>query len=650
MDRLQLEASNKPGVEHDLVPAIYSVARLFRLAAQELLSDALPLYRYINVGCGGWNQKLWEQLCGAFGARSEVAPMRSGVHAIARVRPPLWEECHNSPELFTYGALCWAQWRGASLDRQVSLERLREYLFARCNNSQSGQAAVIAALRRPVWPSALLREAVRCDSILCSPSLRLPLDSRVYDEQAELAEVVLKWRSDRQPRLLLYQSPPSGGKTSSVALAATLLTAERAESEVYLIYACRSPCVQAHLCLHLRAGGVQYARARNLDDNSALHIEGPGGAAEVTRPTLAAFLDSWPEHLGLRPLVLVCDVDAAVAVCECRANDALFLDEACLATGSEEERQALLAKAPQFLVLMSSTLPDRPWIESCVRSHRRIWPALQCLYVTSRRLLQSVTARLPDGSVIMPHHFRVPVQVLRQQQHLARFYSAAALEAILKENSLDADAVLEAKDVLSHKAIRRKCLELIAEGAAAARAKNDVESFEPWSFRAWELALDVKGLSLIYTDDVFECLSTGRAVWSKLPGGCAPVPCGATPLLEEAALYGVLAFLGQPRGALYAYERWACSQALRGAARCAVLGRETIYGVHWPVLRIVMRDVPESYEAATHLCGRTARKNSSQEASVFFRSEADAEKAMAPPASYSAGDALQILPAGSSRG
>jgi superfamily II DNA/RNA helicase len=67
-----------------------------------------------------------------------------------------------------------------------------------------------------------------------------------------------------------------------------------------------------------------------------------------------------------------------------------------------------------------------------------------------------------------------------------------------------------------------------------------------------------------------------------------------------------------------------------------------VYGVHWPVARIVLLDVPASYEAAVHLCGRTARS----EASVFFMSAADAARVMSPPSEYAAGDAREVLPGG----
>ena len=264
--------------------------------------------------------------------------------------------------------------------------------------------------------------------------------------------------------------------------------------------------------------------------------------------------------------------------------------------------------------------------------------------MTSRRVTRGVTARLPCGSVIMPHHFQVPIRVLRQQQHLARFYSAAALEAILKERSLDADVALEAGDVLSHKAIRRRCLELVAEGSTSLGSLEEAPEAAPeaWPLGAWETALDGAGLSLLYAEDVLECLSAGRPAWSRLPCDFGAPPCAAPALLQEAARHGVLAFVGRSRvdDALYAYEHWACSRALLGAARCALIGSATLYGVHWPVAKIVLLEVPASYEAAIHLCGRTARR----EATVFFRSREDAAKVMSPPAEYNAGDAAEVLP------
>jgi hypothetical protein len=653
MEREKREASAL-GVARAVVPTISSVAHLFRLAALELLAEPSPsTYSYISAGREIWDQKLWEQLCGlrslaASGA--DVRAARARLLAIARRRPPLWEECCGSAELFTYGALCWAQWRGPCLDTHVSLERLREYLFAHHDQSHFGQAALQTALQR-LPPRALLREAARNDAVLCFPSARLPVDRRVYREQMELAEVVRRWWHDREPRLLLYQAPPSGGKTSSVALVATLLSAERAVCSAYVIYACRGLSVHTHLCLHLKAGGISYARASALFDGPQLRFETASGAALVAAPELKEFLNFWPKRLGARPLVLVCDLDAAKAVCELRVDDALFFDESCLSAGPEEQRQALLASAPRFLALMSSTLPDQAWLSSCVRQQKQRWPTVQCLYMTSRRLLQSITAYLPDGSVVMPHHFAVPAPVLRQQQHLARFYSAAALEALLQEESLDADVTLEREDVLSHRSIRRVCMDLVASGKAQRRRGNEprADDREHWIGRAWDLALEAKGLSLMYARDVMECLRQGRAAWPAPRGAYQRIPedIAACSLLKEAAERGVMAFAsedGRAGEALRAYNRWAYSRALAGEARCVVIGSDAVYGIHLPVLRIVMHDVPVPYEAAIHLCGRTARRTATQEASVFFGSEADAAQAMVPPVGYGAGD-VQPVPA-----
>jgi len=664
------------------------VAHIFRLSIDELLREPNE-YKYMDVGRQAWNQPLWEELCGCTPAPADgaerlalrlrasqrdvrkskvLARARSAADALAAremaVRNaakfvPSLERCGDSLELFTFAVLCWSRWTRSRLDALVSASRLREYIFRTQLNGAEAMAALDSLRDMPTSLPLLLAEVAAHEDLLTFPSVRLPSDRQLYDEQKEIATLFRDWWFRREPKLLLYQAPPSGGKTSTVALLGALyhtlyaLASEKLP-RVLVTYACHAACVRDHLCDHLR--GCRVPHAIVTEGASARMVSASGTVAQdvCTLEQLLEAHEAAPATGPAKelPVVFVTDLKCARMVCRRRPQDVLVLDEASLRAGCAEEREQLLGDAPSCTVLMSSCLPDKVWLAACTERLAEARPGLVAQAVMSRRLRQSYTALLPDGSVAMPHHFGVPASVLRRQQHLSRFYSAAALAAIIAEEQLEPDEVLELDDLLSHKSIRRKCLDLVEEGLAKRRRATDGPEDGNWrAGGAWEAGLGrdarelPKGVCIIFARDAEECLEQGASVWKRC-AQCWSVECPSqTPArLRAAAQKGVAVLDDRPGEDASEYRRWAYAWAQNGGCRCLVVVEAMVHGLHLPVTRVVLRDLPSNYEVAAHLCGRTARINACQEAQVMFGSEAAAAAVLVPPEGHSAGDARPEVP------
>jgi hypothetical protein len=558
-----------------------------------------------------------------------------------------FEDCGAIIEVYTFAALCWAARRELDLDALASLWRLHEYLCRSCNGADFAIAALQMALERHALPRSLLRQAVEREELLCYPSARTPADRQVYDEQKELGEEVLAWFRDRAPRVIVYQSPPSGGKTASVALIACLLHRLRAvrpdRGKSLIVYACFSARVRDHLSMHLRACHVPFAHVRNHGRDVRLDLHAERGQRQVA--PLALALPDWKELADHEvPLALLCDLPSATEACKLSPSAMLAYDETCESAGSPEERAALLDAAPQAVVLLSSFLPPEARLRAALASYGARWPRARVLTIVSRRMRQSYTGRLPHGFIVVPHFFGVDHLTIAHEQHLSRFYSARALDALLSLQGLDPDDYLQVQDLASHRLIRNACMRLLRSGhlqlglPRAATYGLGSPSEEEWGALVWREALAPlsSGVTLIFAENAEACLAEGAPVW----GECVVQDAEAVPRFPQgavdtglmlAAKAGVVMLTGNDAEDVWgAYDHWAYAQAQKSdALRCIVASAGVIHGIHLPIARVVLRDTPDSYEAITHLCGRTARQNACQEAEIIFRDLEAARAAMA---------------------
>jgi hypothetical protein len=252
---------------------------------------------------------------------------------------------------------------------------------------------------------------------------------------------------------------------------------------------------------------------------------------------------------------------------------------------------------------------------------------------------------------VAPHHVGATPAHLIEHPHLLRFYSAPALASLLREEGLDPEVILEPVDVLSHQNIRWKCLQLAQDGELRAQRPPPLEADWPrawatWQPReAWACALGAPGgalppasdLSVIFAQDPAACVQRGAGCWSQATEcPLRDVPGDTPEWLLEAARKGI-AVLEDSNPALRAFEQWTYKWAQHAQPRCVVIGPRVIYGIHLPISRVVFYDMPSSFEAVAHLCGRTARVNACQDAQVVFASAKEARLAMVPPVEHVVG-------------
>lgn len=661
--------------------AIQSTSLLFVGAVAEILSTDQLCYDFMDVGRGAWDQDMWSALCGTVPQRCVPHTEKSETFLRMRVRDKdrrrarharkalifrdvgaaraelgsafersggamiSFEDCGGIIEVYTFAALCWAAGRALDLDAVVSLWRLREYLCRSCNGADFAIAALQVALERYALPRSLLRQAVEQEELLSYPSVRTPADRHIYDEQKELGEEVLAWFCDHAPRVIVYQSPPSGGKTASVALVACLLHRLRTlrpdrGGEILVVYACFSARVRDHLSLHLRTCHVPFAHVRNhaQDVRLELHSE----RTQMRLPPLAGMIPRW-ETLTRNevPVALLCDLSSATEACKLSPNSMLAFDESCESAGTPGERAALLDAAPQAVLLLSSFLPPEPRIRASLAAYGARWPCAQVSTIISRRMRQSYTGRLPDGFIVVPHFFGIDVRTIAHEQHLSRFYSARALDALMSLEGLEPDEHLQVRDLASHRLIRNACMRLLRSGCLTRGLPASATSASPpevkWTAHVWREAMAPlgDGMALIFAENAESCLVAGFPIWGELVADAQEVvptfPEGRVDtLIALAAKAGVVILTGRDaEDAASAYDRWAYAQAQKGLVRCVVASVDAIHGIHLPISRVVLHDTPRSYEAITHLCGRTARQNACQEAEIIFRDLPAARASMA---------------------
>lgn len=667
---------------------VHAVALIFKRAALQIHNSQLGRLDHVGGVGSGWHECLWLSLCGLWETPYglELAPktkkktrktladykaaktqrpdyveatmsQRWKIVAIATERPPTWEECDQSAELFVYGVLLWSHTARSDLERLVLLSRTREFLFRDYIRSESGQDSLESAALRCTCVGRLLAEAARHESSFYSSFGVVPVSRGVYEEQDELAHLILRWWGDPKPTLLLYEAPPSSGKTTSVAFVATLLyttlvatdnTAAATAAGKYILYACHSSYVREHLRLHLEAIGVPFAHiyAKYTSDSPSIDVcvaLGKQSVRTLAPEKLTILLEQWtvlPSYQ--RPLVLLCDLRSATLVSTQRPEDLLFLDEVCETAFSHSLRCQIIEDAPQFLIILSSFVPPPHQVQEYIGIHERKWSDFTLNHIRSRRPQPSVTAFLSDGSVAMPHHFGVSHLTIGHYQHLIRFYSAAALKCILEEENLDALVTLNCGDLSSSKRVRRKCLQLIEDGVARTRRHIDASSDDEdiWHSFVWDAVcapgvLAFEGVSLVYTETILECLMQGKQAWENAANIAEPPAFHGLPEIVTLAMRRGVAILSNDEeaavlGISEEYNAWVLSSGLRGELVCILANLSVLHGLHLPFSRIFFWHAPSSFEASAHICGRVGRKHCDSNFTIYWKDAAAAAVAMIP--------------------
>jgi hypothetical protein len=175
-----------------------------------------------------------------------------------------------------------------------------------------------------------------------------------------------------------------------------------------------------------------------------------------------------------RPCVLVCDIDSAGMLLECRDNeDVLLFDEPTANMGADVKRamKSVLSSLPRRTVFMSATMPERDELDRIIQTvvHRHGNPLVRQLY--AHRVGMSVTARDPQGRIYCPHHFGHTPDIIKVDAHLYRFYSPAVLRELL-ENAPHVAQHVDLGKLLSYEGIRETCMEVLRQGGGDKEART----------------------------------------------------------------------------------------------------------------------------------------------------------------------------------
>lgn len=654
-----------------------SVSLLFHRAARQIYHTQLGSIEHVGGVGSGWHNPLWLLLCGiretpitqpsqkhckkhtladintgkcASNYVESALSIQSTIATIAAERPPTWEECNRFAEVFVYGILLWSHHARSDIKRLVVLARTRNLLFLEYVGSELAQESLQAAESRYVCMKSLLNEAVERESYFHvftnweNPSFR-----RVHKEQEELALVIQEWWERKTPHLVFYEAPPASGKTTSVAFFATFVYGTKVvlqKKDTYMLYACHVPYVREHLRLHLDACQVPYAHLYAKGTDTSLFSVCTSLSKDVisciTRDKLLGLIDTWNSMcIDKRPLVLVCDLVCAPLISRQRPDDVMFLDEVCTTAYSHAKCVELVRDAPQFLVMLSSFMPLSTHMHEYVRIHEEKWPDYSVIHIRSRRPQPSLTCFLYDGSVLMPHNYGVSPSAIRRYPHLMRFYSSAALQAILEEEKLDPNVALDCGDLCSAQRTRNKCLQFVEDGIAGPRRSFNVPECkeEQWRSFVWRTACmpsDPCGSTLIYTAKPWECLRWGQHIWNTardIPGSLI-LEDMTSDLVVSAMRKGIAVLTGaedeQTPGLSSEYNAWVHVSCLKGKLVCVLADFSVLHGLHLPFTRSVFWDAPTSFEAGAHICGRVGRKSSDCNFAIYCKDQIAASVIMVP--------------------
>ena len=353
-------------------------------------------------------------------------------------------------------------------------------------------------------PATALQEICEHEEYLTGLQL-LEVDLTLHDDQREFVSLLLAASQDNTALLLRYQTPPSGGKTSCVALLGACLQMQQRR---HVIYGCYSRQVRIDVCKHCLATSVPFAivvQGVASPHNSCYHGRPP--RSEPPPIELAKRVE-WSARLCRKcdrfPVVLICDLASALLLLQHRSEDVLLFDEptADVAPGMQADVRRLLRQCPAITALMSAGVPDFDAMPSFVEHYRRRHPEASLKTVACERLPMSVTALDAQERIWAPHHLGVTPDVIASDGHLLRFYSPRVLRQLVKEKH-----DISFSDLLSYTSVRAACLRLLRAKAGnwelpPETTTSSLQLPHFCSNQAWRLP----GASLIILDNVADFL------------------------------------------------------------------------------------------------------------------------------------------------
>ena len=403
---------------------------------------------------------------------------------------PRREAFKGSPELWVRSVLRWASRSEDSLDALVSLTKLRTTLLARYSGDTSGALEQIdkfvEAALRGVSAQELLERVIAREEVLERCSFAGQDELWPYDDQVRLCESLCASLRREGADLWLYRTPPSGGKTASVALLGAVL-AQQPGKKPFVLFTCPFQHVRLEAARSLCAACVPFAIVSSCVASPSFRCYYQGKRREKKTPAPASLAQrvEWSvrecERCDLVPIVLVCDVVSARVFAAERPDDILIVDEALAGVGSEDPAMVKVARAARDifgsstrrLVLISATLFDCDF-DDVIRSLRERFGRADLHLVEADRLSLNFTAMDASGRLWAPHRV-LPAsdwprlaEVMRtpRHAHLLRFYAPRALLGLLLDTQRGADVA--SAELLTHEGLRAVALRLLERGVGEA--------------------------------------------------------------------------------------------------------------------------------------------------------------------------------------
>lgn len=433
---------------------------------------------------------------------------------LAEDRPPRLERFGNRFESFLAASLAWLEQKGrppvlaATTAMRLQAEAARRYA-----DHPATAVSRMATLMKGAGcqPLKALRELCENEEHLSGAAL-LDVELSLHEDQREFVALVCGAALRDRPMLLRYQTPPSGGKTSCVALLGACMPPSQRR---HLLYACYSRQVRVDVGKHLLASSVPFAIVAHgvaSPHNSCYHGRPPRSAPP---PASLRERAEWSLRLCLScdrfPVVLICDLISAQLLLTHRSGGQhlLIFDEptADVAAGMQADVRRLLRCSPGVTALLSAGVPPFEAMPGFVADFQRRHPGAELRSVACERLPMSVTALDAQERVWAPHHFGVTADEVAGDGHLLRFYSPRVLEQLVATRP----EALEFSDLLSYAAVRAACLRILRQfgpgpptspPGEAETAAARLELARLCTGHAWRLP----GASLVILDDPAEFL------------------------------------------------------------------------------------------------------------------------------------------------
>lgn len=389
-----------------------------------------------------------------------------------------------------------------SLDALVSLHRCIEALrgFGRQGTARAEQELaelLDEKLARTSGP-ALLKLVAEEEETLGRNTFKLNARPRLYEEQQRFVALLTR----PGPQLVYYTTPPSSGKTFSVAIAALVVQKTRLRRALsYVLYTVYNENVRIDVCKTLLGCQLPFliCRGGNFSVSPTCFHKNARAVDTASIACVQQRLAKVARAVDVMPVAVVADLESAQKLLHAmspsdRADVVTIVDEPVVSNSHIGRQYADLMRASTpRVVLMSASIPAgglKNYTEHYTAAHGG-----SVSYIEKTSVKSVPLSLYLGGELMMPHELGAGVADIEADPFLQRFYSVHALARIgLPERR-------NPKQLLTQEGILELCMERLRENCATTLTPPVVEPPEGLAKMLTSGSNGYQGITLVLVRD-----------------------------------------------------------------------------------------------------------------------------------------------------